>query len=370
MTSNTLILGTRKGLLVLKRNGQDWRVIHETFPGIPFSYAARDPRTGVLWACADHGHWGQKLYRSDDGGATLTEVTAPKYPEDAIIYDGFPGSERAEKPATVSYLWTIVPGGQDQPQRLYIGTEPGGLFRSDDGGESFHLVEGLWNHPSRPKNWFGGGRDQAGTCSIVVDPRDSNHLFVGISVGGVYESTDGGHTWEGRNKGLRADYLPDPQAEFGHDPHCLVASPADPDVLWQQNHCGVFRSSDGGRNWTDISQPDGPVKFGFPIVVDANDADTAWVVPGISDEMRMAVDGALCVGRTQDGGQSWTELRNGLPQQHCYDIVFRHALDIDGEWLAFGSTTGNLFLSQDRGDSWQCLGYHFPPIYSVRFAIQ
>ena len=131
---------------------------------------------------------------------------------------------------------------------------------------------------------------------------------------------------------------------------------------------GVFRSADRGRTWSDVSQVSGPVNFGFPIAIDELDADTVWVVPGISDDQRMAVDGAMCVGRTEDGGQTWTELRNGLPQQHCYDIVFRHALDIRGETLVFGTTTGNLFLSENRGDTWRSLGNYFPPIYSVRFA--
>jgi photosystem II stability/assembly factor-like uncharacterized protein len=137
-------------------------------------------------------------------------------------------------------------------------------------------------------------------------------------------------------------------------------------VLWQQNHCGVFRSTDAGQNWLDISFD--KVKFGFPIISDSHDAHTAWVVPGISDEKRMAIDGALFVGRTEDGGESWQELRQGLPQENCYDIVFRHAIDIDGETLVFGSTTGTIFLSDNRGDNWQCLGSSFPPIYSVRFA--
>lgn len=366
MNQNTLILGTRKGLLILQRQGQTWGLLQEHLPGVPFSYAMRDHRTGVLWACADHGHWGQKLYRSRDGGKTLEEAPAPQYPAEATIYDVW--EDGAQKPATLTYLWTIVPGGDDHPERLYIGTEPGGIFRSDDGGETFQLMEGFWNHASRAKNWFGGGRDQAGTCSIVVDPRDSDHLFAGVSVGGVYESVDGGRTWHGRNRGLYANYLPDPHAEYGHDPHCLAASPANPDVLWQQNHCGVFVSRDAGQNWTDVSQANGPIKFGFPIAVDAQNPETAWVVPGVSDEQRMAVSGALCVGRTTDGGQTWTELRRGLPQKHCYDIVFRHALDVQGDTLVFGSTTGNLYLSEDRGDNWQCLGNFFPPIYSVRFA--
>lgn len=366
MNGETLLLGTRKGLLIFKRDGSSWKAVKAHFPGIPISYAMTDPRTGVLWACADHGHWSQKLYRAEHIDADFEEIPAPQYPQEATMYDMW--DEESEKPATLSYLWTIVPGGADQSDTLYIGTEPGGVFRTDDGGNTFTLVEGLWQHPSRRKNWGGGGRDQAGACSILVDPRDSDHLFVGVSVGGVYESTDGGKTWDGRNQGLIAEYLPDPQAEYGHDPHCTVLCPAQPDVLWQQNHCGVFRSDDAGRQWHDVSQPDGTIKFGFPVAVDAEDPDTAWVVPGISDDQRMAVGGALFTARTEDGGKSWTALRNGLPQSNCYDIVLRHALDLSGDRLAFGSTTGNVFISNNRGDAWQCLGNYFPPVYSVRFA--
>jgi hypothetical protein len=364
MSKNRIILGTRKGLLVLHKRGPEWHLKHDAFPGVPISYAMHDPRNDILWACADHGHWGQKLYRSSDGGATLDEIPAPQYPEDALIYDVFFGGQ--EKPAILTYLWTIVPGGDDQPQRLYIGTEPGGLFVTNDYGETFTLMEGLWNHPSRQNNWFGGGRDQAGCCSIVVDPRDSNHLFISISVGGIYESKDGGISWKGRNKGLVAEFLPDPHAEYGHDGHCLIASSTNPDVLWQQNHCGVFRSDNAGQTWSNISA--GPVKFGFPIVLDEKDPKTAWVVPAISDEQRMAVDGALFVARTEDGGHSWQHLRNGLPQANSYDVVFRHAMDLDHNVIIFGTTTGNLYISPDRGESWKCIGNHFPPIYSVRFA--
>lgn len=364
MNKNKLILGTRKGLIILQKEADEWHLLRDAFHGVPFSYAMIDPRTDVLWACADHGHWGRKLYRSGDLGQTFDEVEAPKYPEDAIMYDVFSGGQ--EQPATTTYLWTIEPGGVDEPNRLYIGTEPGGLFQTTDGGETFHLVESLWNHPSRPKNWFGGGRDQAGCCSIVVDPRDSQHLYVSISIGGVYESTDGGKTWNGRNKGLVAEYLPDPHAEYGHDGHCLIAAPSNPDVLWQQNHCGVFSSLDGGQNWQNHSQ--GMIKFGFPIVIDPTNSACAWVIPAISDDKRIPFDGALFVARTEDGGATWQELRSGLPQKNSYDVVFRHALDIDDETLVFGTTTGNLFISTNRGDDWESLGSHFPPIYSVRFA--
>lgn len=366
MSKDSLILGTRKGFIMMHRQGSEWRVAHEALPGVPISYAAKDPRSSTVWVCADHGHWGGKLYRSRDGGETLEEVPAPTYPDGAMAYNVW--EDGAAYQAKVTYLWTLTPGGEEQPGRLYIGTEPGGVFISDDDGDSFQLMEGLWNHHSRQKNWFGGGRDQAGACSIVVDPRDSHHLYAGVSVGGVYESVDGGETWKGRNQGLKACYLPDAGAEYGHDPHCLVASPSNPDVLWQQNHCGVFRSVDRGLTWSDVSQEGGPVYFGFPIVVDEHDEQTAWVVPGISDDIRMAIDGALCVGRSEDGGQTWQELRNGLPQSGCYDITFRHALDISGDTLVFGTTTGNLFISEDRGDSWRTIGNYLPPIYSVRFA--
>lgn len=357
---NTLLLGTNKGLLTFCKDADGWHLANEAHRAIPVSYAAADPRTGTQWACLDHGHWGRKLHRSKDGGTTWEEVPSPRYPEGALL--------KEDTPATVSYLWCITPGGLDQPNRLYVGTEPGGLFQSDDGGDSFQLVESLWNHPSRPDNWFGGGRDLPGLCSIAVDPRDSQHVMIGVSVGGVYETRDGGKTWEGRNKGLLAKYLPNPLVEYGHDPHFMVMSPSNPDVLWQQNHCGVFRSTDAGQNWTEISQPKGPVYFGFAIAVDAQDENVAWVVPAVSDEYRVAVDQALCVCRTDDGGKTWTAFRQGLPQRGCYDLVYRHALDINGDNLVFGTTTGNLFISNDRGESWATLSNTLPPIYSVRFA--
>ncbi len=355
-----LLLGTRKGLLLLRRVNGGWTTYRRAHLGNPVAYAMHDRRTGVLWASLDHGHWGQKLTRSDDLGETWREVPAPKYPQGAEIKDG--------KPATLRYLWVLAPGGRDQPGRFYLGTEPGGLFRSDDGGETFQLVEGLWNHPTRKERWFGGGRDEPGIHSILVDPRDHRRVLVGISCAGVFETVDDGETWVPRNCGLRADFLPEPDAEVGQDPHFVHACGGHPDVLWQQNHCGIFRSTDGARAWQAISQPGDTAHFGFAVAADERDPQTAWVVPAVADEQRRAVEDALCVCRTEDGGQSWTPLRNGLPQQDCYDITYRHALDIHGDTLAFGTTTGNVFVSEDRGDTWTCLGNHFPPVYSVRFA--
>ncbi|MEP7293044.1 MAG: glycosyl hydrolase [Chloroflexota bacterium] len=353
-----LLLGTRKGLVTFDHDGSDWQFISEAFKAIPISYAAADPRNGTLWALLDMGHWGPKLHRSRDNGATWQEVETPKYPEGATRKD--------DVPAVLTYLWYMMPGGADQPERVYLGAEPGGLFQSDDGGDSFHLVETFWNQPERKEWWMGGGRDESGVCSIVVDPRDSRHVTVGISVGGVYETCDGGETWQARNKGLQACYFPDPNSEFGHDPHFMLAAPSNPDILWQQNHCGVFRSTDGAQNWTEVSAP--PVYFGFAIEVDENDPDVAWVVPAIDAEYRMAVDRSLCVCRTDDGGKTWKECRSGLPQSTTYDLTFRHALDKQGDTLVFGTTTGNVYVSDDRGDHWRCIANNLPPIYSVRFA--
>ncbi len=356
-----LLVSTRKGLVIYERRGDAWRFALEAHLGIPVAYSTLDARSGVLWACLDHGHWGQKLQRSRDGGQEWEEVVAPAYPEGAEIKPG--------EPATLKYLWVLQPDATSGGQRLYIGTEPGGLFRSDDGGEQFQLVSSLWNHPSRVGSWFGGGRDHAGIHSVVIDPRQPERVLVGVSCAGVFETTDGCKSWTPRNRGVTAPFLPDPDVDVGHDPHLLVACPAQPDILWQQNHCGIFRSTDGAKSWSEVSEEGGPARFGFAVAVDAEDGDTAWVVPALSDERRVAIDGALCVCRTNDGGQSWQSLRRGLPQECCYDIVLRHSLDVSGDTMAFATTTGNLFVSSDGGESWQCLSHHLAPVYAVRFAV-
>jgi len=356
-----VLLGTRKGLIVLARSSNGWNVVGEHFVGAQVTYAVVDHRTGRWWACLEHGHWGIKLHRSDDRGATWEEVPAPKYPDGSEISEG--------KPASTKYLWVLEPGGSGQPQRLYLGTIPGGLFVSDDSGSSWSLHLPLWNHPSRP-SWFGGGMDEAGIHSILVDPRDSRHIFVGVSCAGVFETRNGGETWAPRNSGCRADFLPDPEAEIGQDPHSVAMCADHPDVLWQQNHCGVYRSNNAGEQWETISQSDdeSPVHFGFVVSADPSNPDEAWIVPAVSDEQRIAVDRALCVCHTLDGGKTWQTYRQGLPQKNCYDFVFRHGLDVDGDRLLFGTATGATFSSDDRGQTWQAVAPHLPPVYSVRFA--
>lgn len=360
MKKNYLLLGTRKGLVVYKKTANGWTYQGVHFLGIPVSLVYVDERTATWWACLDHGHWGVKLHRSDDLGKNWEEITAPKYPEGEEIKDGVP--------ATTKYLWAMTHAGDDKPRQLWLGTIPAGLFHSSDNGDSFELNRPLWDQPSRKEKWFGGGFDHPGIDSIVVDPRDSDHIFIAISCAGVFESTDAGKSWEVRNKGLIANFLPDPHAEVGHDPHMLVACQSNPDYLWQQNHCGIFKSEDGAKTWQDVSQKEGPANFGFAMAVNDQDAQQAWVVPAISDEIRVTVNNSLCVCRTDDGGKTWTDFRNGLPQLNSFDIVYRHGLATTENSLAFGTTTGNLFLSENYGESWNCINHYLPMIHSVIFA--
>ena len=392
--ANMILLGTRKGTLLFDRTHSAWRpraILHE---GIPVCYAASDPRDGTLWASLDHGHWGPKLSRSSDGGRSWKEMASVKYPQGARYIVKYlptpdfdpasPAGQPEYRDATVFKIWTLAFAGADQPGRMYAGTIPGGLFVSDDGGESWELNRPLWNHASRGGDLFGGdatsenhwqgtpasidyGVFEPGIHSIIVDPRNPDHVHVAASSAGVIETNDGGRTWKGCNNGMLMDYLPNPAAEWGHDPHCITGCRKQPDHLWQQNHCGVFYSEDGAQTWKKVSVPDAGVHFGFPIAVDEHDGRTAWVVPARADSERMALGGALSVVRTTDGGKSWQSFRDGLPQKHAYDIVLRHALDVAGECLCFGSTTGNVYLSEDRGETWLCLGNNFPPVYSVRF---
>lgn len=386
MTARILV-GTRKGTFLVEKTNGRWTPRLAGHPGAGVNFVARDPYTGTLWAALGHGHWGAKLSRSTDDGATWSDAPQIKYPEGArYLAPAEPTEDGSDeglgptiKPATLLKLWVIAFGPKG---RIYVGTIPGGLFESHDGGESFELNRPLWNHESRGgdlftgegsgmTHWFGTpaseGEFAPGIHSIVVDPRDPQRILVAVSTAGVLESTDGGRTWRGRNKGLTMDYLPEPEAEWGHDPHFVALSADQPDHVWQQNHCGVFYSADGAATWKKVSQPEVGVHFGFPVAVDAKDGRTAWVVPGKSDMQRITIDGSLFVARTTDGGQTWQQLREGLPQEHAYDVVYRHALDNSGDHLAFGSTTGNLYVSEDRGDSWQTAANNLPPIYSVRF---
>ncbi|HKX46374.1 MAG TPA: hypothetical protein VJP77_06700 [Planctomycetota bacterium] len=386
--TDRILVGTRKGTFFVTRKKKRWRPKLAGHAGAGVNFVARDPERGTLWAALGHGHWGAKLSRSDDDGATWTDAAQVRYPEGARHYlppapsETGPGEGAPTlRPATLLKLWTLAFGPDG---RMYVGTIPGGLFTSADGGASFELVRGLWDHESRGGDlwagagngntkWFGTpaaeGEFAPGIHSVEVDPRDAERVLVAVSTAGVLETTDGGRTWRTRNRGMVMDYSPNPTDEWaGHDPHAVVMCPGQPDHVWQQNHCGVFYSADGAATWRKVSDPEVGVHFGFPVAVDEHDGRTAWLVPGKADMQRTAIDGALFVARTEDGGESWEAFREGLPQQHAYDVVLRHALGNRGDRLAFGSTTGNLYVSEDRGESWETVAKNLPPIYSVRFA--
>jgi hypothetical protein len=364
--SDRIYVGTRKGLFTLARNSDGWSISKIDFLGEPVTQHLHDPRDGTLYAVLTLGHFGAKLRRSADGGKTWDECGVPVYPPGAT----FPVRDSEPKPASLTEIWALEAGGPDEPGVLWAGTIPGGLFRSADRGTTWQLVDSLWNREERSK-WFGGGKDQAGIHSVCVDPRDSRKVHVGISCGGVWLTSDGGANWEVRSKGMRAEYMPpdlayDPNIQ---DPHRLVQCPAAPETLWVQHHNGIFRSRDAGGEWTEITGVK-PAVFGFAVVVHPKNPDRAWFVPAKKDECRVPVDGRLVVNRTDDGGKTFDTLTDGLPQEHCYDIVYRHALDIDasGERLAFGSTTGNVWVSENGGDAWRKVPGMLPLVYSVRFA--
>jgi len=214
-------------------------------------------------------------------------------------------------PWSLEMIWSIEPGSPDEPGRVWCGTIPGGLFRSDDSGDSWSLVRPLWDLEAR-KHWMGAGMDYAGIHSILIDPRDADHVTVGGSVGGIYHTTDGGESWAAIGEGLRAEYVPPEQAGNPEvqDPHCLVHCLGEPDTMWTQHHNGVFVSRDGGRHWDEIEKID-PFTFGFAVSVHPKAGNTAWLVPGVKDEHRVPVDGKLVVTRTRDGGLPRTSSRPG-----------------------------------------------------------
>lgn len=363
--SEALHVATRKGLFLLERRGTRFAVERVSFLGEPVTMVLDDPRDGRLYAALNLGHFGVKLHRSEDRGRTWKEVAAPSFPPGPRA----PGDADASEAPSVKQVWALATAG-DRAGVLWAGTIPAALFRSADGGETWRLVRPLWDRPER-RAWSGGGYDEPGLHSICVDPRDPRAVFCGISTGGVWATRDAGETWECRATGMYAEYMPperrdDPNAQ---DVHHLALSPTSPEVIWAQHHNGVFRTTDAGRRWTEVTAIR-PSKFGFAVAVHPRDADTAWFVPAIKDERRVPVDGKLVVARTRDGGKNFEVLGEGLPQVHAYDLVYRHGLDVDGtgERLAMGSTTGSLWTSDDSGARWQLVSPHLPPIYQVLFA--
>lgn len=357
--ADRMFASTRKGLIEYGKAGGAWSHTATHFIGQPVTNMLADGRDGTLYAALDLGHFGVKVHRSSDAGATWHELDSPKYPTAPEGEDG----------PSLKMIWMLAAGAADQPGRVWAGTLPGGLFRSDDRGDTWHLVESLWTMPERQK-WFGGGADEPGIHSICIDPRDGKRIAIGVSCGGVWVSEDDGGSWRVGSQGMWAAYVPeDAKYDPGiQDCHLIVQCPAAPDVWWCQHHNAMFRCADDLQSWHELT--DVPVSnFGFPVAVHPHDPDTAWFAPAKKDEFRYPVDGKVIVNRTRDGGKTFETLRNGLPQDNAFDLIYRHAFKVDdtGEELLMGSTTGALWHSANGGDSWQLITAHLAPVYAVTF---
>lgn len=348
-------VATRKGLFELQRFGLGWRVVRVGFRGEPVTQVLPPDAQGRMLAALNLGHFGVKLHASDDAGASWHEVTTPTYPEQPA------GAEGPEW--KLGQVWAL----ESAAGRVWAGTQPGGLFHSDDFGQTWVLNRPLWDDPRR-LGWMGGGNPSPGIHSVSLHPQRPDELLLAISCGGVWRTADRGQTWALRAQGMRADYMPPEMAEDGNtqDPHRVVRCAAAPEVLWCQHHGGIWRSTDDAETWHELKAP--VSSFGFAVAAHPADPLTAWFVPAETDMCRVPVDAALVVNRTRDGGRSFETLRQGLPQQDCYDLIYRHGLDVgdDGRTLLMGSTTGGLWTSFDGGDHWSAVSLTLPPIAVVR----
>ena len=356
-----LLVGTMKGGFILRADSsrRTWEVGGPYFPGSAVYAMAFDGRAGRqrVWAGPNSMHWGGLLRTSDDFGKSWTN------PEEANVK--FPENTGE----ALKQIWQIAPGRESEPDTLYCGVEPAALFVSRDGGTSWRLVDGLWNHPQRALWQPGGG----GLClhTIVLDPERRNRITIAVSTGGVYISDDEGVTWRPSNKGVRAEFLPDKHPEFGQCVHKVAQAKRRPDRMFLQNHWGLYRSDDRGETWLDIANGV-PSDFGFPMAIHPSDPDCAWIVPLESDEFRCTPEGKLRVYRTKDAGGSWQPLAKGLPQEGAYETVLRDALAVDSlpaTGVYFGTRSGKLFGSADEGDTWSTLADGLPPVISVKTAV-
>lgn len=357
-----LLVGTMKGAFVLKsdRSRTNWEVGGPYFPGraiYAMNYDGREGRN-KLWAAVNSSFWGSYLSASDDFGKNWTEpeTYGVKFPDDTET--------------SLKQIWQIVPGNRDEPQTLYCGVEPAALFRSDDAGETWSLVKGLHDHPHRPQWQPGGG----GLClhTILPDPENKERMHIAISTGGVYRTDDGGKSWAARNVGVRAQFLPEGQRypEFGQCVHKIVSHPSNPKRLFLQNHWGLYRSDDGGDNWTDIANGV-PSDFGFALEIDHNNPNTAYIIPLESDEFRCTPEAKLRVYKTSNAGDSWEPLTNGLPQENAFETVLRDGMSGDEQQpmgLYFGTRNGKLFGSNDAGKSWFTIEEGLPQVVCVKTA--
>jgi phage pi2 protein 07 len=378
-----VMVGTRKGgfIFTSDRQRRKWQASDMLFKSWNMMHLRLDPRDNRLHTAVNHYAYGPTTHYSDDFGSTWTQARqVPAFsraslsgrplgtPEEAFNEaDGVPGVKDA--PEKVIKVWHIEPGRANEPGVLYAGAEPTALFKSTDCGETWELNEGLFDHPHRG-TWFPGA---GGLClhTILLHPTDANRMYIASSTGGTYRTDDGGATWNPFNKNVRADFMPDKFPEYGQCVHRIAMHPSMPDLLYQQNHCGVYRSDNAGAEWIDIGEGRLPSRFGFPIVVHPHDPNTVYVALEQSDEYRMSVDGRFSVWRSRDRGETWTRQTQGLPEK-SHLVVLREAMSTDtleDAGIYAGTSTGQLFYSRDAGDTWDLMADYLPPVLSVEAAV-
>ena len=391
MAGVRILAGTRKGAFILTSDGtrKKWSVSGPHFAGWEIYHAKASPVDPDRIYLSQNSSWfGQIIQRSDDGGKTWHQPGSvddfpnpgtdangmPKGESNKFVYDT---SQKTGKPLTThqwydgtqhpwefARVWHLEPSLHD-PDTVYAGVEDAGLFRTTDGGRTWHELAGLRGHQSGP-GWQPGA---GGLClhTIVIDPTNHDRIFCAISAAGTFRTDDGGKTWRAINQGLHSLYIPDPTAEVGHCVHRIAIHPTRPNVLFMQKHWDVMRSDDGGDTWHEVSG-NLPTDFGFPIAVNSNEPETIYVVPITSDSLHYPPGGKLRVYRSRTGGNDWEALSKGLPQRNCYVNILRDAMAVDTLdpcGVYFGTTGGQVYGSSDNGDSWKAIVRDLPPVLSV-----
>jgi photosystem II stability/assembly factor-like uncharacterized protein len=348
-----LLAGTKKGLFLFTSSDREhWELRGPVIRGKEVHHAVRDVRTGRIFATSNDTWFGSEIVYSDDAGETWTSAKrSPSFAEDTDL--------------KLERIWHLEPGLPETPNILYAGVAPAALFRSDDSGETWSEIAGLTSHPTRPR-WHPGA---GGLClhSIQIDPANSKRMFVGISAVGVLRTDDGGANWQTKNRGTRAEFMPEKYPEFGQCVHKLLLAPGRSDLLFQQNHCGVYRSADAGENWDEITAGL-PSDFGFPLAIHPRDPETIYVLPLQGAEFRCPPEGKMRVFRSRDGGRNWQALTDGLPQTEAFAGILREGMTtdrMDPAGIYFGTNTGKIFASRDEGDSWHLLADNLPPVFCV-----
>ena len=344
-----LPIGTRKGLFLLRgENGGSWQVEGPLLPGWAVYHATVDPRDGTLYAASNNFFYGATVHRSPDLGKTWERAEELGLPEESEL--------------KLNATWHVEPGEDSEPDTLWVGGDPGVLFRSDDRGVTWEVNRGLLEHPTREQWQPGAG----GMCCHSIQ-LTNGAMYVAISAAGAFRSEDGGETWTPINKDVAAEFMPETYPEVGQCVHKLLAHPKNPERLWQQNHCGVYRSDDRGDNWERLDGNGLPSGFGFGLALDPEDPDVAYVIPEESQELHYTAEGRLGVYRTGDGGASWQLSSDGLPER-AWAAVLREGCAYDETGIYFGTQSGSVWTAPRGGGPWNEAARDLPPILSVEAA--